>query len=959
MPIENFFAKTHKTYTTKDFKLIFSQKSEYFFLKTGKIDFFLKKTGSALYPLFQLTAGDFFSNFFHAINRKEYSIFFRAQHDTLIQGIEYNNFLTLLHLDNTQEESENLMSVFFEKLIFPLKNFSTSPNNSKPLNAEITELSSKECFFCPQKILWIKLNKGKILLLSETEENIILPSSAFVPLTSHSWLTAIENSSVEIKTTNQLKLYEVLTGIKIIQQHVFRLWLKDWEVKNQESDSQHTLTQLTDTEVITEGLLQLSSVLEDQPNKFVHLVSDNLLFNACQKIANYKDILLPPFSKDYSSFVNLDYITHQAQIRTRKITLSENWEEQNEPLLCFNKTNKTPVALLPANHRKKYDLYNPQTEKTEPLSIEKLETLEKEAIVFYNTLEEPITKKRLLHFSCKNIKKTLWLILGAGTAIGLLSLLIPYGFSLLLDHIIPQGKLASLFWLAAILITAVLVSGIFFYARGMGILRITGYIDMRLQSGLWDRLLRLPADFFRHYLVGDLAIRALGFYQMRSLLTNSIVITVFTCIFSFFYLVMMIIYNMPLMFIGLGMLGLLLCLSLLAGRYMVKYVTQQLNINGILTGFVLQVLQGISKLRVASGERRAFSRWAIKYAEQQRMELKRQQILNLITVLNSIFPLLTGAIIFLGTYSFWQTQTHFSTGAFVAFNTAFMSLLAATQAMNVSLLNLTNIIPLYQRLKPILNTLPETNNNAQKSISLIGKIDVQHLKFRYNEQAPWILSDISLQVNPGELIALVGYSGSGKSTLLRLLLGFEQAQAGFIYLDKQDLSTLNISELRTQIGVVLQNGKLFPGSIFDNIIGASAHTLDDAWETAKKIGLAEVIEAMPMGMHTFINEGVGGISGGQRQLILIARALINNPKILFFDEATSALDAKTQALVTQSLQELHATRIIIAHRLSTVKNADRIYVLREGKIVEHGNYQELMNKDGYFAELAKRQLVNS
>lgn len=239
---------------------------------------------------------------------------------------------------------------------------------------------------------------------------------------------------------------------------------------------------------------------------------------------------------------------------------------------------------------------------------------------------------------------------------------------------------------------------------------------------------------------------------------------------------------------------------------------------------------------------------------------------------------------------------------------------------------------------------------------LNGDIEVSHVTFRYRPADPLEMNDLSLHVPAGELATVVGPSGSGKSTLFRLLLGFETPETGTIFFDRQDLAGLHIRSVRRQIGVVLQNGRLMRGDVFTSIVGTNLLTHDDAWAAARMAGLDEDIEQMPMGMFTWIGEGGGTLSGGRKQRLLIARAVVTRPRILLFDEATSALDNRTQSIVSKSLEGLQATRIVIAHRLSTVMKADRIHVVHAGRIVQTGTYQELIAHDGLFAELAQRQL---
>jgi ATP-binding cassette subfamily C protein len=296
-------------------------------------------------------------------------------------------------------------------------------------------------------------------------------------------------------------------------------------------------------------------------------------------------------------------------------------------------------------------------------------------------------------------------------------------------------------------------------------------------------------------------------------------------------------------------------------------------------------------------------------------------------------------------------------GNFMAFNTAFVQFTAAAVGLTQAFTMIYQAIPAYERAGPILATLSEADPSKTDPGELSGTIDIDHVSFRYHPDGPLILDDVSLQCRPGEFIALVGESGSGKSTLLRLLLGFDVAESGAILYDGRDLATLDIRAVRRQIGSVLQNGRLMAGDVFTNIVGSTTSTQDEAWEAARMAGLDEDLKQMPMGMNTYIAEGGGTLSGGQRQRLMVARALVTKPRIIYFDEATSALDNRTQEIVSQSLERLAATRVVIAHRLSTIVNADRIYVMQHGRVVESGNYRELMQRRGLFARLARRQIA--
>ena len=422
-------------------------------------------------------------------------------------------------------------------------------------------------------------------------------------------------------------------------------------------------------------------------------------------------------------------------------------------------------------------------------------------------------------------------------------------------------------------------------------------------------------------------------------------------------------YNTQMAFVALGLVFLSVIFPMALNLLQVKHQRKLFYIRGSISGLVLQLINGVNKLRVSGSEDRAFREWARKFSEQKRIAFTAGRLANAAHVFNQIFPVLCSAILF-GTYAWFRDLASkngdtfkMSTGEFIAFNTTFTIILSSFLSLAAASLELMIIVPLFERLVPIIESPPEIDEAKAHPGELTGEIEVSHLTFRYAKDGPPILRDVSLHIRPGEFVALVGGSGSGKSTLLRLLLGFEKPESGAILYDNQDLNSLDLREVRQQTGVVLQSSKLMPTDIYRNIIGSHQLSLNDAWEAARMSGLDRDIKNMPMGMNTVVSEGGGTFSGGQRQRLMVARALVNRPRIIFFDEATSALDNETQRTVTDSLDTMQSTRIVIAHRLSTIINADKIYVLMNGEMVQSGSYAELMNQTGPFAELAKRQLA--
>jgi len=343
------------------------------------------------------------------------------------------------------------------------------------------------------------------------------------------------------------------------------------------------------------------------------------------------------------------------------------------------------------------------------------------------------------------------------------------------------------------------------------------------------------------------------------------------------------------------------------------------------------------------------------FATQRRLQMRVRSISNSYATFNAAFPTITSIVIFALIARSTAAGAVMKTGDFVAFMSGFTACLSAALQMGGSLIAILGVLPQYELAKPILETPPEAGSEKTEAPTLRGRIDVEHVTFRYTPDGPPILDDVSLQITAGEFVALVGPSGSGKSTLLRMLLGFETPASGVVCYDGQDLQTLDPGSVRRQLGVVLQSGRLVPGDLMTNIIGCTTATVAEAWEAARAAALERDIRAMPMGMHTAITEGGGQISGGQRQRVLIARAVVARPRVIFFDEATSALDNAMQSVVTRNLAALGATRIVVAHRLSTIVDADTIVVLEKGRVVESGCYDELVARGGLFASLARRQ----
>jgi ATP-binding cassette subfamily C protein len=525
------------------------------------------------------------------------------------------------------------------------------------------------------------------------------------------------------------------------------------------------------------------------------------------------------------------------------------------------------------------------------------------------------------------------------------------------NTIIPSAARSQLLQMTLILVLCALSIAMFEFTRAIALLRIEGKMGNTVQSAIWDRLLSLPTSFFRPYTAGELASRAMSIDAMRQIISGTTVTALVSGVFSLCNLGLMFYYASGLAWWATLLIGISIGVSMLGSAVQLSSQRKLYFVQSKLSGSVLQLLSNVGKLRVANAEIQAFAAWAKRFAVQRSLQYKARTISNVVATFNAAFPVVANMVIYWFALKLITAHGTLRTGDFLAFMAAFMSCLSNAIMTSTALLMSLIIVPLYEQARPILEASPEVSDGKREPGALTGAIDISHASFRYAKDGPVVLRDVSISIKPGEFVAFVGPSGSGKSTMLRVLLGFEALESGAVYYDGQDLNGLDIQSVRRQMGVVLQNGRIMSGDIYTNIVGSSLATREDAWEAARMSGFDDDIHMMPMGMSTMLSEGAGTLSGGQRQRLLIARAIVHRPRILLFDEATSALDNRTQSIVSRSLEQLQATRIVVAHRLSTIIKADRIYVVDKGTIVESGHYDQLMHKNGVFASLARRQIA--
>ncbi|MBR1695670.1 MAG: ATP-binding cassette domain-containing protein, partial [Selenomonas sp.] len=504
--------------------------------------------------------------------------------------------------------------------------------------------------------------------------------------------------------------------------------------------------------------------------------------------------------------------------------------------------------------------------------------------------------------------------------------------------------------------------------RTVAVVRISTRLDMAVEAALWGRLLSLPQKFFSRFTTGELASRMQGMEAVKEVVSGNFVTAIFNTVFSFWSLILMCWYSLKLTAAALVVWCIWCLITAFIYRRVLSFQRKLIAAKNEEAGLVQQVFTGLSKFRVHGAEEQAYHLWSKVFGVTWKWNLALRWQGNYNTIIAAVQPFVLNMLLYyIVVYGMQETvqtgnggsmvQTGIGYAQFLAFEAAFSSFNGTLNAVIPLVGTFFTIQPHIENLRPILEEVPETTDDKLEADPLSGAIEVSHLTFAYGEGKKDVILDVSFQVAAGENVAIVGHSGCGKSTLVRLLLGFEQPKSGAVYYDGQSLAELSPPSVRSQMGVVLQNGQLMSGDIFTNIVGQSALTQDDAWAAAEAAGIADDIREMPMGMQTVISEGSNNISGGQRQRIMIARALAANPAILIFDEATSALDNRTQAIVTESLNKLNTTRLVIAHRLSTIKECDRILVMDKGSIVDSGSYEELLSQNGVFAQLVKRQVA--
>lgn len=851
------------------------------------------------------------------------------------------------------EEQKRFTSSMFDAAMNTLEKCLPANNKLNPRAQKITvlstlELDSEEHLLNDSKTgVWIKAIKGEVCINSYNELSITpetgflaLPPNAFVDAKSYCRLSTCTNDELVSRSEAAATIQKsIQTSLNIILDTILNKEALELErIKNR---SEHNQAEFD------ASLRDLSKVFDEV--KQTRIMGGDLhavLLRICRQLG--VTLRMP---SDNSQ--DLESILEATELRSRAVMLKDDWWNYNcGVLLGWKEENSIPVALIPSGHG--YKMYAPGHSSVR-VTAAIASTLKINAITMYVPLpSHSLEVKDILKYILRCVKPyDFMMYLIAGISVSILALAMPAMTEQLFGVIVPQQDSAGLLAVAFFLGATIITSAILKISQHISKLLFETQSGAPLQAAVWDRLYHLPVNFFKKFGATELLRRASSVESMQKLLTGSCiqgVLGVVELLSGFF---LMTRYNAELAFVLL-ILNLVVMLPLIRICFAIGHAEHSIaDEEAKSTDVGLQIIQGITKFKTTSTETTAFSLWEKAFSKVLRLSFKRDKKESLALSVSNIIPSLFMLIL----YILYMTEMFgtMSLGAFLAFSAAFTEVSQAIVEFCHTAIELGEVKASYQHLQPILEECPEGTSAAAGPESIKGNIELKDITFRYSSDLPTVLRGLSISIPAGSNIAITGKSGCGKSTIVRLLLGFEKPEAGVVSYDGQDISLIDCRTIRKQLGVVLQNGKIFVDDILTNITGKnSSLSVYDAWLAAELAGLDKDIETMPMGMYTMLGENGATLSGGQRQRLLIARALANRPNVLIFDEATSALDNKTQADITSRINKMKCTRIVITQRLSTTQKADKIYYIENGAVAEEGTYEELMEKKGLFYKMASQ-----
>ena len=787
------------------------------------------------------------------------------------------------------------------------------------------------------------------------------PHAAMIPLTRTSWLTLLDEATLSAESTETLArrglLLPALRWFHVVAFALERLnrRLAVFDEANLE------LARTTSRHTAENSARRRLYNIYDLPTERDAGVEDTSLADALKIVGRREgiDFKIPTRSGTSDSPISLVDILDASGVRARRVRFKAEstwWRGDSTAMLGFHAENGEPVALLPGMFGR-YRKVDPVTKRSVRLTAARADLLADEAWMFYRPLPSGNVKPAdLLRIGLDGSAADLARLVVTGILGGLIKVLPALGLGLVAGAVMTDGGGGVVYAVAVAVAGFGLLGALVHMLQGTAMMRLEGRSASRLEAAFWDRLIRLPQSILRRHPAGGLAMSGMTFQSLRDGLQGVVADSILSIIFFVPAFGVIFLYDRGLGIIALALSLASLLTALLLGLRQISPYGRMISASRRVAGRLFQIVTGIAKLRVENAEGSAFAIWARDYRKQKRAEVEIGALEEHSRALGAALPFLATGVLLLALAL--SDDRNVPIGAFLVVYAVTVAFQSAVARLSESFGTVAAMLPAFDQMRPLLSGVPETEVGGEPIEYLGGDILFDHVSFRYDPDGPLILDDVTIRARPGEFVAIAGESGAGKSTLFRLALGIDRPATGAVYYDGRDLRHLNLRQVRRKIGVVPQSVGLHPQDLWDNLI--SHHdgvASDEVWAAVRIAEVEKEIRAMPMGMMTMVGTSGAVLSGGESQRITIARSVIGSPRIMLFDEATNWLDNESQAKVMANLTALTSTRVIIAHRLSTLEQADRIYVLKAGRVVQSGAFAELMEVDGVFRDLVRRQIA--
>ena len=787
------------------------------------------------------------------------------------------------------------------------------------------------------------------------------PREALIPLTRTSWLTLFDKATVSGTSTETLAqegmLLPALASFHAVAFALERLNRRLAVVDDANLERARTTSRRTAERAARQRLFNIHDLPIDRDAG----VEDTALADALQVIGRHQgiDFRIPARSGPSESPIGLVDILDASGVRARRVRLKVEdkwWRSDSSAMLAFSAEDGRPVALLPGTFGR-YREVDPVTRRSVPITAERAGALEKDAWMFYRPLPSGnVRPADLLRIALHGSAADLARLVIAGIPGGLIKLLPALALGFVANHIVAGGSPGALYAVAVALAGFGLLGALLHLLQGTAMMRLEGRSASRVEAAFWDRLMRLPPIVLHRHPAGDLAMSGMTFQNLRDGLQGVVADSLLSIVFLLPVFGVILFYDATLGVIALVFSLASLLVAVTLGLRQISPYGRMISAARRVAGRLFQIVGGIAKLRVENAEGSAFAIWARDYREQKRAELDLGALEGHSRAFGAALPFIAGGVLLLAVMMVGDRNV--PVGDFLVVYIVFITFQSAVARLGESFGTIAAMLPAFDQMRPLLAAVPETEVGGEPVEHLGGDVLFDHVSFRYDPDGPLILDDVTIRAAPGEFVAIAGESGAGKSTLFRLALGVDRPSAGAVYYDGRDLRHLNLKQVRRKIGAVPQSVRLHPHDLWDNIVAHHEEaTTEEVWQAARAAGIEREVKAMPMGMMTMVGSSGSVLSGGESQRVTIVRSLIGSPRIMLLDEATNWLDNESQAEVMQNLSRLTSTRIVIAHRLSTLEQADRIYVMQAGKVVQSGSFKDLMEVDGVFRELVRRQIA--